>query len=149
MQTIRIYENKGFSMPDPSAAELSALESLLALSGELLALGGPVIITLLLLSLVAATIVLAKLWQFLWLRPEAAARAEAALQHWYRGDRGEALARLAGSSLPVAVVTRTAWWGWRGAIPTRPRCARRCGGWRWGNWISYAVICGPWRSSPP
>lgn len=91
--------------------QIDILDTLQSTYTELLVLGGPVILTLLLLSLVAVSIVLAKLWQFLWQSPGATHRAETALQHWYRGEHDEALACLANSISPVSVVTRTALMG--------------------------------------
>jgi len=66
-----------------------ALEPLRALA----ALGGPVVLILIAVSVVAGAVVLAKIWQFLRLGVGRHAGLAAALSEWDRGARGPALAR--------------------------------------------------------
>jgi len=83
---------------DPTAARLTAL----------LADGGPVFAILLLLSLVAATLFLLKLFQFIRLRVYARAFVADALALWQHRRPDEALARLAATANPIAPVLATA-----------------------------------------
>ncbi|SEA73885.1 MotA/TolQ/ExbB proton channel family protein [Rubrimonas cliftonensis] len=70
-------------------------------TGALLARGGPVAWLLAALSIVAATVALAKLWQFAVVRPADPAPRRAALL-WRSGRRAEAEAALAGARSPAA-----------------------------------------------
>jgi biopolymer transport protein ExbB len=70
--------------------------------------GGPVVLILLACSVVALTIVLAKLWQFRALHVGERRRAPKAIALLRRGRADEALALLAGSPNPVAQVVARA-----------------------------------------
>ncbi|MCK7576409.1 MAG: MotA/TolQ/ExbB proton channel family protein [Chromatiales bacterium] len=74
----------------------------------LLELGGPVLLVLGLLSMVALTIVLLKLWQFARLRLEDTRPVEESLRRWRAQDGRAALAVLAGRRQPVAEVVHLA-----------------------------------------
>ncbi|WP_304640572.1 MotA/TolQ/ExbB proton channel family protein [Pseudomonas sp.] len=63
----------------------------MAALGDLLVLGGPVVWILSLFSLVALTIILAKLCQFWTLRDDRSRAAEHALAHFAQGERAQAL----------------------------------------------------------
>lgn len=70
----------------------------------LLEVGGPVVMILLVMSVVALAIILLKLWQFLSLRIGSQAFIGSALQHWRAGDSRQALAALEGVRSPIAPV---------------------------------------------
>ncbi len=70
--------------------------------------GGPVIVILLVVSVVALAIIFLKLFQFATLRVGTRAFVEEALSHWRVGRTGEALAVLARSRNPIARVLETA-----------------------------------------
>ncbi|MEA3641376.1 MAG: MotA/TolQ/ExbB proton channel family protein [Lamprobacter sp.] len=93
-------------LPDASAVEpQSWLESLANLSEplrETVGNGGPVLMVLAVLSIVALTIVLAKLWQFARLRLDTPRSVEAALQSWSRDQPAAALATLGDRRQPTA-----------------------------------------------
>jgi biopolymer transport protein ExbB len=76
--------------------------------GGLLDLGGPVLLVLGLLSMIALTIVLLKVWQFSRLRLDHLAPVEEALRRWHHQDGCSALALLAGRRQPVAEVVHVA-----------------------------------------
>ncbi|MFP4080838.1 MAG: MotA/TolQ/ExbB proton channel family protein [Ectothiorhodospira sp.] len=76
--------------------------------GSLLQVGGPVVAILLGMSVVALTVILAKLWQFAWLRLGDQRSLDAALEHWAAGRAGEALEVLSGSRSPAARVVEQA-----------------------------------------
>lgn len=63
--------------------------------------GGPVVILLMALSLVTLTIVIAKLIQFRGARLGDTARAQQAIQHYRRGNLGEAIAMTENAKNPV------------------------------------------------
>lgn len=88
----------------PSLPPQAALDQALAL----LEAGGPVMLVLLGLSVIALTIILLKLWQFATLRVGSRRFADEALEHWRAGRRAEALKRLAGVRNPIARVLETA-----------------------------------------
>ncbi len=71
---------------------------------ELLQAGGPVVLILLVFSVVAASIVLVKLWQFRVVRLGDSRPARRALQLWQDGQRDEAIALASASRNPVAQV---------------------------------------------
>ncbi len=85
-------------LPDEFTAGLLAL----------LQAGGPVLLILLGLSVLALAIVLLKLWQFAALRLGARGFAEQALAHWRAGRAGPALAALSASRSPLARVLEVA-----------------------------------------
>jgi biopolymer transport protein ExbB len=64
--------------------------------------GGPVLLILASLSIVALAIVLAKLWQFTRMRIETPRSVEAALQSWYQDQPAAALAKLDDHRQPTA-----------------------------------------------
>ncbi len=70
--------------------------------------GGPVIVILLVLSVVALTIVFLTVFQFTMLRVGSRRFVEEALSHWRVGRPGEALSALAPSRNPIARVLETA-----------------------------------------
>lgn len=74
----------------------------------LLQAGGPVIIILLILSIIALAIILLKLWQFAALRIGSRRFVDEALAYWRTGRRGEALNVLAGARNPIARVLEVA-----------------------------------------
>ncbi|MFD2112005.1 MotA/TolQ/ExbB proton channel family protein [Thiorhodococcus fuscus] len=75
--------------------------------------GGPVLMILALFSVVAAAIVLVKLWQFARLRIDARTPVDEALRLWSRGDIHGALHRLEERPQPVARVVHLALTGLR------------------------------------
>jgi biopolymer transport protein ExbB len=77
----------------------------------LLDAGGPVMLILAGMSVVALTIVLIKLWQFARLRADGAARIEGALDDWQAGRQREAAEQLARARNPLARIVRTAMLG--------------------------------------
>lgn len=81
-------------MPEPLRALLDA--------------GGPVMLILAGLSVLALTIVLVKLWQFASLRGGGANRIEGALDAWRAGRGGEAVEGLAAATSPLAQIVHTA-----------------------------------------
>lgn len=56
--------------------------------------GGYVVWILIVVSVVALTIILVKLWQFVRIRPESNDAIKAALSHWREGNRDDAIAKL-------------------------------------------------------
>ncbi|MEA1051828.1 MotA/TolQ/ExbB proton channel family protein [Lamprobacter modestohalophilus] len=93
-------------LPDATAVEpQSWLEGLANLSEplrETVGNGGPVLMVLTVLSIVALTIVLAKLWQFARLHLDTPRSVEAALQSWSRDQPAAALATLGDRRQPTA-----------------------------------------------
>jgi len=67
-------------------------------------LGGPVVMILIAMSMVALTLILAKLWQFLRLGVGRHAALEAALAVWDRGDEARACAAAAAAPSHLAAV---------------------------------------------
>ncbi|EXJ15676.1 MotA/TolQ/ExbB proton channel family protein [Imhoffiella purpurea] len=104
---------------DPSTApavETDWLGSLAELPQRLdafLDTGGPVVLVLGLLSVVALAIVILKLWQFQRLRLGSLGPARAAIGHWRRHDARAALAAVTGQRDPVSRVTHAALEGCR------------------------------------
>ena len=70
--------------------------------------GGPILWLLLAISVVALTIILGKLFQFLWVRLSGRGFVEPALESLGQGDPHQALAVLQGRSSPIARVMATA-----------------------------------------
>lgn len=94
-------------MPDSTQIAVVAdgwLERLQAL----LELGGPVVMLLLAMSIVALTIILLKLWQFASLRLGDAGFVEPAINALVAGDRAGTLAKLRASRNPIARVMEVA-----------------------------------------
>ncbi len=77
----------------------------------LLDAGGPVMMILAGMSVLALTIVLMKLWQFVSLRRGGSQSLDTALVDWKAGRRREAVARLAQASNPADQIVRTAMLG--------------------------------------
>lgn len=77
--------------------ELSSLNSLLQA-------GGPVVSILLVMSVLAVSIILLKLWQFASLRLGSTHFAEQSIQAWQKGDARSAIAHVVDSRNPVAKV---------------------------------------------
>lgn len=71
---------------------------------EIIEKGGPVVMILLALSIVAVMVTLVKLFQFTWLRVGATGTANRALDMWIGGRYQEAYAAVTKSSSPTAVV---------------------------------------------
>jgi len=82
----------------------AGLQTLAALA----ALGGPVVVILLALSVLALALVMAKLWQFLRLGVGRHGALDAALAAWDRGEGGLARDRAATASGHLAPLARTA-----------------------------------------
>lgn len=89
------------AVPD-AAADITPLQETLAPLIDLAGNGGPVLLVLALMSIAALTIVLAKLWQFTWLRLNAREPVESALSSWYHNDPDAALATIGSSRQPSA-----------------------------------------------
>lgn len=81
-------------------------------AGELLETGGPVMYILLLMSILALTIIIAKLWQFFSQR-ERRRSNEQALELWRQGRQREAVEALSAGRGPVARVLAVAMHGQR------------------------------------
>jgi biopolymer transport protein ExbB len=96
-----------FGIIAPSPMTIAIPEPLRAL----LDAGGPVMLVLAAMSVLALTIVLIKLWQFARLRKGGAEHIESALEDWRAGRCGEAVERLARAGNPLASVVRTAMLG--------------------------------------
>jgi len=71
---------------------------------DLVEKGGPVVMILLALSVIALTVVLIKLWQFTWMGVGSTSRADKALRLWIDGHRDEAYRSVAGMRAPTSVV---------------------------------------------
>lgn len=103
--------------PDAATSWIGAIgqaPTLLAIPEPVRALldaGGPVMLILAGMSVLALTIVLMKLWQFASLRRGGAEHLETALTDWQAGRRREAVARLDRTSNPAARIVRTAMLG--------------------------------------
>jgi biopolymer transport protein ExbB len=95
----------GIVVPSPTAIAIP--EPLRAL----LDAGGPVMLILAGMSVLALTIVLIKLWQFARLQNGGAESIESALEDWQAGRCGEAVEQLARATNPLAGVVRTAMLG--------------------------------------
>jgi biopolymer transport protein ExbB len=80
--------------------------------------GGPVVVILLLMSVVALTVILVKLWQFSWWRLGDQRSLDEALAHWRQHQGDQALEVLARSRSPAARVMEVAIRGRRD--PTLP-----------------------------
>jgi biopolymer transport protein ExbB len=80
---------------------------------QLVTAGGPVVVLLLGLSVVALTVILFKLGQFIWSGVGRYRRSRHAEQLWQRGEREQALAFVEGRRNPVALVLAH---GMRGAL---------------------------------
>ncbi|WP_242477102.1 MotA/TolQ/ExbB proton channel family protein [Halochromatium glycolicum] len=93
-------------LPGASAVEpqswLQGLANLSEPLRETVGNGGPVLLVLAVLSIVALTIVLAKLWQFARVRLDTPRSVEAALQRWSRDQPAAALATLGDRRQPAA-----------------------------------------------
>lgn len=77
----------------------------------LLTKGGPVVIILLVLSVVALTVALFKAWQFVWLNVGARRTIEAGVREWLEGHGARAMAYLAARRSPAAKVVAHAMYG--------------------------------------
>lgn len=88
--------------PSVPGAEADLFQEMLRPLVDLAGHGGPVLLVLLLMSIAALTIVLAKLWQFSWMRLNAREPVETALSYWYRDDPDAALAAVGASREPSA-----------------------------------------------
>nr|WP_274522389.1 MotA/TolQ/ExbB proton channel family protein [Ectothiorhodospira mobilis] len=101
--------------------------------GSLVEVGGPVVAILLGMSVVALTVILAKLWQFARLRLGDRRSLDAALDHWEAGRAEAALEVLAGSRSPAARVVERAMGGCMDAQMSeallREEVARLAGDW--------------------
>ena len=90
----------------PEAADpttwVESLQQSVAPLGDLVGSGGPVLFILAILSVIALTIVLAKIYQFARLRLNAREPVETALACWYRGDAEAALIALGHNRQPRA-----------------------------------------------
>jgi len=84
---------------------------------HLLQAGGPVVLILLAMSVVALTIILLKLWQFHAVRPGERRIAMEALSLWKSGRVGEALARTEGSRNPTVQALGRAMRGQHRGLP--------------------------------
>jgi biopolymer transport protein ExbB len=73
----------------------------------LFALGGPIVVLLAMLSVVALAVIFYKLWD-LWMRPGPSSALEAALADWDRGERARAAAALGDLRSPFAPVIAAA-----------------------------------------
>lgn len=99
---------------DETTSLIDSVETLLVPEGafdqlfSFLQAGGPVIVILLVLSVIALAIILLKLWQFATLRIGSRRFVEEALSHWRAGRRSEALAVLSGIRNPLARVMEVA-----------------------------------------
>lgn len=82
---------------NPVSSAVTRLEALIAM-------GGPVVVILLLLSVVALTIILVKVWQFYTLGVRRRHFIEPALRDWREGRVQEAFARLREERSPLAKV---------------------------------------------
>lgn len=71
---------------------------------DLVSLGGPVVVVLLLLSVLATTVVIMKVSQFVWLSVGSSGSIEGVLSLWLGGHRREAYEAVARSRKPAAVV---------------------------------------------
>ncbi len=93
-------------MPDAAPVEpqswLEGLHNLSEPLRETVGNGGPVLLVLAILSIIALTIVLAKLWQFARVRLNTPGSVEAALQSWSCDQPAAALASLGDSRQPTA-----------------------------------------------
>ncbi len=78
--------------------------------------GGPILYLLLVISVVALTLIIAKLIQFWMLRVHAHRFVEPALRSWHDGQIGEALGILSGERNPVARVLEVALHGSAGEV---------------------------------
>lgn len=87
---------------DSGAAWLGPLQAPAQTIMDLLALGGPVMLVLAILSVLALAIVLIKLWQFAVLRPGARQPVAHALALWRANRAREALDAVSGSRQPAA-----------------------------------------------
>lgn len=70
---------------------------------DIVTMGGPVVVILLGLSVIALAVILMKLFQFAWARVGSTARTERAIGHWIAGRGSEALEVAAGSRTPAAI----------------------------------------------
>jgi len=93
-----------------SRIELSALR-------ELVDVGGPVTVILLLMSIVTLTVILAKLWQFNRAGVGRTRRLAESIDLWTGGDGTSALARLEAGSAPAARVAAHAMSGLNTGLP--------------------------------
>ncbi|MCY4143914.1 MAG: MotA/TolQ/ExbB proton channel family protein [Gammaproteobacteria bacterium] len=59
--------------------------------GDFLDIGGPVVWILAAMSIIALSIILLKIWQFVTTKPETLGNLDAALSMWRKGDRQQAL----------------------------------------------------------
>ncbi|TVQ71005.1 MAG: MotA/TolQ/ExbB proton channel family protein [Chromatiaceae bacterium] len=85
----------------PTSSILHGLQSVIDL-------GGPVVVILLIMSVVALTVILVKIWQFSWLRLGDQSSLDEALAHWRQHQGDKALEVLARSRSPAARVVETA-----------------------------------------
>lgn len=94
---------------------------MIAALGEALALGGPVLWILLLLSVATLTLVIVKLWEFSELRLWDRRFIEPALAAWSGGRSEQALARLSSARSPLAEVMGRAMQGHRPGVEAGAR----------------------------
>jgi biopolymer transport protein ExbB len=103
---------------DPGAE--AAVEGVAGLSQRLLDLlqaGGPVVVILILLSVIALTIVLIKLWQFSAMKTGERRSAEQALELWHAGRAAEAQQVADDARSPVSQALARAMRGQRRGLP--------------------------------
>lgn len=96
------------SSPPQMPSNPGILDSAQTQLHDLLGIGGPVLLVLGLLSVVALAIVLLKLWQFHRLRLDRLAPVRESLRRWQQSDARAAIAVVAGRTQPVAQLVHLA-----------------------------------------
>ncbi len=96
--------NTALTVAVTEAVPVGAVEQLLRIIED----GGPVLYLLLVISVLALTLIIAKLIQFWMLRVHAHGFVEPALRNWHDGDKRKALSILRGQRNPVARVLEVA-----------------------------------------
>jgi len=79
------------NIADVSQLSLTGMEDRIY---DFLQVGGPVVWILMAMSVVALSIILIKLWQFVWLKPEYRSGVEHSLSLWRQGEHASAITKL-------------------------------------------------------
>jgi len=101
----------------PVSPDMAPPPDMLQQSLDMIQAGGPVVIILIAMSIIALTIILAKLWQFGSMRLGDTRKTELALRLWRTGRADEALAVAQRSANPAAQVIAIALRGMRRGLP--------------------------------
>lgn len=112
-----LIQNKMASSPEPQVTQLVSNNTLLEQLNDLLSAGGPVVIILIIMSIIALAIIMYKAWQFHILKLSNRKLLSHVLDLYKRGENEKAL-QLSGESInPVMQAMHKAMQGRQGKLP--------------------------------